>query len=109
VEVAAYRIAAEAVTNAVRHAAAGRVEVRLERTADTLRVRVRDDGVGVAAQARRGVGLGSMRERAAELGGWCTVSPADPGTQVLAVLPTVSDPGPAPGPVPSPVVAGEGA
>ncbi len=87
VEVAAYRIAAEAMTNAVRHAAATTVHVELAATPVAFTVRVRDDGRGIDPGARRGVGLGSMRERAAELGGWCTVAPADPGTEVVAVLP----------------------
>ena len=87
VEVAAYRIAAEAMTNAVRHAGATTVRVELAAAPELLTVRVSDDGRGVDPSAPRGVGLGSMRERAAELGGWCTVAPADPGTEVVAVLP----------------------
>ncbi len=91
VEVAAYRIAAEAVTNAVRHAGASSVRVHLTTTPTELTVVVRDDGVGIDPDARRGVGLGSMRERAAELGGWCTVAPAAAGTEVVAVLPLPAD------------------
>jgi len=91
VEVAAYRIAAEAVTNAVRHARATAVRVHLSPAPDALTVRVRDDGVGIDPGAPRGMGLASMRERAAELGGWCTVAPADPGTEVVAVLPVPAE------------------
>ena len=87
VEVAAYRIALEAVTNAVRHAGASRIEVRLVAGTDALVVEVRDDGAGITADARPGVGLASMRERAAEVGGWCTVAPQSPGTRVVAHLP----------------------
>ncbi|GAB3323317.1 hypothetical protein GCM10027451_46680 [Geodermatophilus aquaeductus] len=89
VEVAAYRIASEALANAARHAAATRVRVRLARDAGgALEATVTDDGVGIAPDRAAGVGLVSLRERAAELGGRCTVScPAGGGTQVRAVLP----------------------
>ncbi|PWW23653.1 histidine kinase/DNA gyrase B/HSP90-like ATPase [Geodermatophilus normandii] len=89
VEVAAYRIASEALANAARHASATRVRVRLARDADgALEVTVADDGVGIPPDRAAGVGLVSLRERAAELGGRCTVScPAEGGTQVRAVLP----------------------
>ena len=71
VEHAAHRIAAEAVTNAARHAGATRCEVTLERAGDTLLLTVADDGSGLPAAPREGVGLTSMRERAAELAGRC--------------------------------------
>jgi signal transduction histidine kinase len=87
VEVAAYRIAQEGVTNAVRHGRAGRVEVRLRSREDALTVEVDDDGTGLADDARPGVGLASMRERAAEVGGWCTVAAHPGGTLVTAHLP----------------------
>jgi signal transduction histidine kinase len=86
-EVAAYRIAVEAVTNSVRHAGARLCHVRV--VADgALRLEVVDDGSGIADGTPAGVGLAAMRERAAEVGGSCTVAPADDrGTRVLAVLP----------------------
>ncbi len=88
VEVAAYRIASEALANAARHAAAARVRVGLARTGGDLVVTVADDGVGIAPDRAAGVGLVSLRERAAELGGRCTVScPPEGGTEVRAVLP----------------------
>jgi signal transduction histidine kinase len=88
VEVAAYRIAAEAVTNAARHAQAQHCRVRLTAAAAELTVEVSDDGRGLRNGARSGVGLASMRERAAELGGLCTVQPrAGGGTRVHARLP----------------------
>ena len=61
----------------------------LHRDADgALVVTVADDGVGIAPGAPAGVGLVSLRERAAELGGRCTVErPAGGGTVVRAVLP----------------------
>ncbi len=89
VEVAAYRIASEAFTNAARHARASRVRLVLRCGAD-LRVEVSDDGNGGGNGAAwpRGVGLASMTERAAELGGSCTAGPASSGGgKVRAMLP----------------------
>jgi two-component system, NarL family, sensor kinase len=87
VEVAAYRIALEALTNARRHAQARRCQVRLALD-DGLRIEVRDDGRGLPADPADGVGLASMRERAGELGGWCQIEPAlNGGTSVRAWLP----------------------
>lgn len=97
-EVAAYRIAAEALAN-VRHADATRVRLGLSRTRDALVLVVADDGVGPhsADDPSRGSGLGvaSMRQRAEEIGGSLTVGTADggtasrPGTEVRAVLPSL--------------------
>ncbi|RCG28215.1 sensor histidine kinase [Sphaerisporangium album] len=88
VEVAAYRIVQEALTNVRRHARATRASIALDRSPDALRVRVTDDGAGLPERPRAGVGLHSMRERAAELGGTCaTVPGATGGTTVEAVLP----------------------
>jgi two-component system, NarL family, sensor kinase len=86
-EVAAYRIALEAVTNAARHARARHCSVLL--AADgCLRVEITDDGTGIPPGARRGVGLTAMEERATEVGGRCTVSSGPvAGTRVLALLP----------------------
>ncbi|MBN1093151.1 sensor histidine kinase [Blastococcus sp. TML/M2B] len=92
VEVAAYRIASEALANAGRHAGASRVAVTLERADGALVVSVVDDGIGIPPDAPAGVGLVSLRERAAELGGSCTVEcPPDGGTVVRAVLPVGGD------------------
>ncbi|WP_228644452.1 sensor histidine kinase [Microtetraspora sp. AC03309] len=94
VEVAAYRIAQEALTNVRKHADATRATVTLARSEHALVVRVRDDGKGLPGIRRSGVGLTSMRERAAELGGTCLITEAavtgtdaDRGTQVVATLP----------------------
>lgn len=89
IEVAAYRIAVEALTNAVRHAGANRVEVHLSysRTpACGLSLEVTDDGPGDGSWIA-GVGLTSMRERIAELGGTVSAGPADGGGRVSARLP----------------------
>jgi len=84
--VAAYRIAVEAVTNAVRHADASRVEVHLSAPAEGLSLVVTDDGPEHDGWVA-GVGLTSMRERIAELGGTVTVGPAAGGGRVAARLP----------------------
>lgn len=85
VEVAAYRIATEAVTNALRHSHAQACLVSLH--ADhALHLEVRDDGTNLTAWPH-GVGLRSMHERAAELGGSLTAGPTDRGGRVHALLP----------------------
>jgi signal transduction histidine kinase len=87
VEVAAYRIAVEALTNAVRHADAETCCVRIEADGALL-VEIVDDGRGIDADARSGIGLESMRNRTAELGGELVVEPsAGRGTRVVARLP----------------------
>lgn len=89
VEVAAFRIAQEAITNAVRHSGCTLVRVRLVATPETLTLEVADDGTGLPVDARPGVGLTSMAERAAELGGSCDVSsPTAGGCRVRVTLPT---------------------
>ncbi len=86
-EVAAYRIVLEALANVVRHADAKHCTIHLE-AGDTLVVTISDDGKGVAPAAPVGVGLRSMRERAAELGGTLQVQPRPGGgTVVQASLP----------------------
>ncbi len=92
-EVAAYRIAVEAVANTDRHAGARGARVTLAVDGDRLRVEVVDDGRGPAPDGAAGVGLASMRERAAELGGECSVTPgAGGGTVVRALLPLADRP-----------------
>jgi signal transduction histidine kinase len=96
VEVATYRIVQEALTNIVRHAEASECVIRLalDEAHRTLRLEIRDDGCGLPPERRRGVGVASMRERAAELGGECVVEsfPAG-GTRVRASLPCTPDTG----------------
>ena len=87
VEVAAYRIALEAMTNASRHAGARECRVTLS-VDGALHLDVEDDGMGLPEQYRAGVGIASMRERASELGGVLRVEPRRPrGTAVRAVIP----------------------
>jgi signal transduction histidine kinase len=87
VEVAAYRIVVEALTNVARHTSAGSAAVRLSAVDGTeLLVEVRDDAPPGAAWTS-GVGIASMRERAAELGGSLSYGPTPGGGFVSAVLP----------------------
>ncbi len=86
-EVAAYRIAVEAMTNVVRHADARTCRVTIA-VGEELDIEVVDDGVGLPVGWRMGVGTAAMRERAAELGGRCTIERrATGGTRVDAHLP----------------------
>lgn len=88
VEVAAYRIVQEAITNVVKHAQAQSCVVRLIPSASELHITIVDDGMGLPVQRHLGVGIQSMRERADELGGRCLIkSRAEGGTCVEAWLP----------------------
>ena len=89
VEVACYRIAAEALANARRHARARSIRLEVHPgPGDAVTVAVADDGVGWPAQVRAGaVGVESMRQRAEELGGSFTVASVPGRTEVRAVLP----------------------
>ena len=87
-EVAAFRIASEAITNVARHSGATRcrVELRCDRG---LELTVSDNGRGADRSSPPGVGWTSMVERAAELGGTCTIGARDDGGLVVhATLPT---------------------
>ena len=85
VELALYRIATEALTNAVRHAHAHRCRVELRADGDEAVLEIADDGPGLAPDATAGVGLRSMRERAAELGGRAELASAGDGGLVVRV------------------------
>lgn len=86
IEVAAYRIAVEGVTNASRHSSAGRVMAEFAVDGGQLVVTVTDDGPG-GATWRPGVGLSSMRERCEQVGGILDVGPTGEGGRVRARLP----------------------
>ncbi len=86
IEASAYFIVAEALTNVVKHAHAGRAEVTASLEDGVLRVEVRDDGAGGADPD--GHGLVGMRDRVTTLGGRLEIeSPAGGGTLVAATLP----------------------
>jgi signal transduction histidine kinase len=87
VEVAAYRIAMEAINNVQQHAGARRCTVELELSHE-LELEIADDGEGLASDSHSGVGMQSMRERARELGGTLTICDrVGGGTSVAARLP----------------------
>ncbi|MFI0912478.1 sensor histidine kinase [Streptomyces abikoensis] len=89
-EVAAYRIAAEALTNVIKHAQADRAELRMRAAGTWLELDVVDNGAGIALPGRApGIGCRSMTERAEEIGGHCTIAPAPAGgTAVRVRLPS---------------------
>jgi two-component system NarL family sensor kinase len=86
VEVAAYRIVVEALTNVMRHASASTARVDLAVDGDLLHVTVADDGSSTD-EWQPGVGLSSMQDRAHQVGGTLTASPHADGGRVRAVIP----------------------
>jgi signal transduction histidine kinase len=87
VEVTAYYVVAEALTNAAKHSSASALQVRIEEANGRLRIEVADDGVG-GADVGRGSGLVGLQDRAAAIGGTLTVrSTPGHGTVVRADLP----------------------
>jgi signal transduction histidine kinase len=93
IEVAAYYMVSEMLTNAAKHARASVVEVRVEASGSVLRVCVRDDGVGGAAAAP-GSGLTGLQDRIEALGGTFSIhSPVGGGTTVRCELPITADGG----------------
>ena len=92
VELAAYRIVQEALTNARRHAAGAAVDVELHYTEDGLHLRIRDNGPGPPTAAAAGHGLLGMRERAAAVGGDLHTGPGQAGGFIVdALLPTKAE------------------
>jgi signal transduction histidine kinase len=88
VEVAIYRIASEAMHNVVKHAQATACVVCLEVNERQISLSVTDNGRGAPAKLEAGIGLHSMRERAAEVGGTFSIQPGpDGGLRVTASLP----------------------
>jgi signal transduction histidine kinase len=92
VEMAAYHITLEALHNVTNHAGASQCTLRIRHHDYTLQLEIIDNGRGIPVDHHIGIGLSSMRERAAELGGYCTwQSGPHGGTAVRAVLPTTSE------------------
>jgi signal transduction histidine kinase len=93
VQAAAFRVGQEALNNALRHAAATKISVLLTRTSRRVVLEVSDDGTGfdpalAAAAASGGLGLASMRERAAAVGGTLRItSEPGAGTKVRLAVP----------------------
>lgn len=85
-----YRVAQEAVTNALKHAKAARVSIRLAQTDDAIRLEVEDDGVGIdeALKPERGNGLRIMQHRCEVIGGDLQIArSAAGGTAIVCVVP----------------------
>jgi signal transduction histidine kinase len=90
VEVAAYYVVSEALTNAAKHASAAKAAVHVEAVPGVLRVSVRDDGCG-GADFTRGTGLASLKDRVEAPGGRMFLhSPPGAGTTVRVELPLTS-------------------
>jgi signal transduction histidine kinase len=94
VEVAAYRIVLEALTNVIRHAQAQHCVIRFSLdqmdSNPALQIEIQDDGIGLPKARRSGVGTRSMRERAEELGGSCVIeSTMGSGTRVRVTVPLI--------------------
>jgi signal transduction histidine kinase len=90
VEVAAYYVVSEALTNVVKHARASVVDVRVEHRDGAVHLSVHDDGIG-GVDATLGSGLVGLRDRVEAMGGQLTIdSPRGSGTTVAARLPTSS-------------------
>lgn len=87
VELAMYRIAQEALTNAVRHSGATAIKLELRRTRQDLVLQVTDNGRGLRELEREGPGLRGMRERALLVGGRLRIHPQAPGLRVRLAIP----------------------
>jgi signal transduction histidine kinase len=87
IDVAVYYVVAEALTNAAKHAAASLVNVRVDTHDETLRLLIRDDGIG-GADSRKGSGLIGLQDRVEALGGHMEItSPPGSGTSVHINIP----------------------
>src|SRR5207249_2917448 len=92
IEAAAYYVIAESITNVVKHAGAGSVDVCLSRRDGVVVIEVTDDGVG-GADSRTGSGLRGLADRVAALDGTLHVeSPPSSGTRVVAEIPVPATP-----------------
>ncbi|WP_063784407.1 sensor histidine kinase [Streptomyces sp. SBT349] len=107
IDLSAYRIVQEAVTNVVRHAGTERCRVLLTHGAEELSLEITDEGRGVGSAAPgTGFGITGMRERVSLLHGRFEVGPRPGGGfRVAAGLPVPVTPGPGPGSVPAPTAA----
>jgi len=86
-----YRIVQEAITNAIRHASATRLNISVTAPKDCLVLEVTDDGIGIAEDYKPGFGLHSMRYRADGIGAQLTIAAIEPcGTRVQVRLPLIA-------------------
>jgi signal transduction histidine kinase len=98
VEIAALRVASEAICNAARHSRGTGCAISIESCADGVTLTVTDDGVGIGSEHHRGVGLESMATRTAGVGGTLSIRPGPAeGTVLAAWFPaadSIADPAP---------------
>jgi signal transduction histidine kinase len=88
VELSAYRIVQEALTNVIKHSGSDRASVELRYRDDGLQLQILDHGAGPSTSGQSGHGLVGMRERVALFGGSLEAGPVDGrGYRVLATLP----------------------
>ncbi len=94
IEISLFRIAQEAVTNALRHSEARKLTVEFDRADGMLRLVITDDGVGFDARGAAGAGLGlnSMTQRAESVGGVLALSSRRGATRIEVTLPEPSEP-----------------
>ncbi len=97
IEVTAFRVIQESLTNVYRHSGSESARVEIEKQADRVFIRVRDYGKGCPAELagassslRLGVGISGMRERIRQFGGELFVARAEPGALVEARIPLFS-------------------
>jgi signal transduction histidine kinase len=91
VEVAAYKIVIEALSNVARHSLATKADINIKMDGNYLYIEVLDNGKGIAKQQRAGVGMSSMRELATQIGGTVSLMPEEGGgTRVTAILPVIA-------------------
>lgn len=83
-----YRIAQEAVQNALKHSGASRIDIVISELPTSLQLSVRDNGAGIAASSSRGLGLHNMEQRARLVGGKLTIrAQPEGGTEVICIAP----------------------
>ena len=92
IETTVFRVIQESLTNVYRHSLSRDARVELIQESDVVTLRVRDFGVGIAANrlglpATMGVGISGMRERVKQFNGDLRISRAEPGTLVQATIP----------------------
>jgi two-component system, NarL family, sensor histidine kinase FusK len=92
-----YRITQEAISNAIRHGGAHRIDISMALLGEQVTLTIRDDGVGMGREAENqgGLGLGIMKHRAEQLGGTLEVRPGARGTTVVCVVPGIARANPA--------------
>ncbi|MDP4026073.1 histidine kinase [Methylobacterium sp. NEAU 140] len=93
VDLTLYRCVQESATNAVRHGGAARVEAEAEEGDGLIHLTIRDDGSGIPAEPRAGLGLSGMRERVEALQGTFTLDKGGPGGLVRITIPVPSERG----------------